>query len=119
MKSPLIPTELEEWKFETVDELTKYPDIESETFDFKKEPSDLYEDICAMANTQGGFIVLGISQIDSDNGKKILGFEKTGFELGEEDTLKNTVGNYAVKVEPLPVFDLKPVYDKKNNRFFM
>lgn len=99
--------------------MIKYVDIESEIFDFKKEASDLHEDICAMANTQEGIIVLGVSQVDSEDHTKILRFEKTGFELGKEDGMKNTIGNYVAKIEPLPVFDVKPIYDKNMNKFFM
>jgi hypothetical protein len=51
---PTIPEKLDGWNIEKINELTKYAGIESEVFDFKKEPNELEEHICAMANTKGG-----------------------------------------------------------------
>ncbi len=48
MKIPSIPDTIEEWNIEKLDELIKYTGIESDTFDFKKEPNELREHICAM-----------------------------------------------------------------------
>ena len=76
MELSAIPEKLEDWKLEVLNELIKYPDIESETLDFKKEPSELQNHICAMANTNGGFLILGINEIRSSDSRKIIGFEK-------------------------------------------
>lgn len=111
MKLPTIPEKLEEWKLEVLNELIKYQDIESETLDFKKEPNEIQNHICAMANTNGGFLILGINEIKSSDGKKIIGFEKKGFSNGEQDGLRNTIGNGIFNIEPTPTISLNHIPD--------
>ncbi len=41
MKLPEIPQNLNDWTVEIINDLIKIPHIESETFDFKKEQSEL------------------------------------------------------------------------------
>lgn len=118
MKLPDIPKNLEDWDISIINELVKYPGIESESFDFKRKPSELYEDICAMANTIGGFIVLGIDQIMSNDSKKIIRFEKVGFENGTQDNISNNIGNNRSNIEPLPVVHLRHIPDHDSERFY-
>ena len=116
MKLPKIPIKLENWDIEIINEIIKYVDIESETLDFKKEPNKLFKHICAMANTSGGFLVLGINQIKSDDGKTILRFEKTGFHNGQEDAIRNEIGNGVFCIEPTPTVEIKNISD--NEKFY-
>ena len=60
-----VPHKLDEWNIKVINSLIQILSIESENFDFKgsefnKKSDELYNDICAMANTSGGYIVLGI-----------------------------------------------------------
>jgi hypothetical protein len=102
VKLPIIPDNLKEWELETIEELMKFPDIESDVFDFKSDINKLYEDICAMANTNGGFIVLGISEKQSNDDQKIISFKKEGFENGKQDQIGLQIGNEILNVEPNP-----------------
>lgn len=106
-----LPEKLEDWSMDILNELVKLSDIESETFDFKSEPTDLHTHICAMANTNGGFLVLGINEIKSSDGRKIISFERKGFDNGEQDGLRNKIGNSIFNVEPTPTIDLKHLVD--------
>src|SRR5690349_14071636 len=99
MGSNIIPTNLDDWKPEILDELIKYVDIESENFDFKKEISELEIHLCAMANTSGGFLVLGIEEVKSSDSTKIISYKKTGFEKGKEDPMKLQVTNSIFNIE--------------------
>ena len=71
----LIPNKLEDFTQEKIKELMKIQSIESETFDFKRtiNKQEKYglrgeKHICAMLNTFGGFIILGIDE-DKENEK--------------------------------------------------
>ncbi|MCV0411263.1 helix-turn-helix domain-containing protein [Nitrosopumilus sp.] len=119
MKIPKIPSSVENWSIEKIDELIQYVGIESDTFDFKKEPNQLEEHICAMANTKGGHLVLGIEQIDSEDGKQIVKFEKRGFKHGFEDNIKNQISNSVLLIEPIPDVDIIPVHEKDNKKFYI
>jgi hypothetical protein len=78
----LIPTRLEDWNYETIQQLADNY-MEGDNFDFKyaiksKEPSErdnLIQTVCAFANTKGGFLVYGVHR--NSNGKnEIRGLEK-------------------------------------------
>ena len=116
MKFPSIPQNPKNWEIDNINELIKYPNIESETFDFKKEPSELDEHICAMANTMGGILVLGISQVKSKDGKRIIRFKKSGFLKGKEETILNQIVDNTFKVDPLPEIDVEHVHEKDNKK---
>lgn len=116
MKLPTIPENPFEWDLTTLEDLINIPEIESETFDFKKEPNELEEHICAMANTRGGIIVLGIKEIKSEDGKRIIRFEKQGFPVGKEETIVNQIANSAYNIEPIPEVKIEPLKD--NGRFY-
>lgn len=118
MEIPKIPHTLEEWNIEKLDELIQYVGIESDTLDFKKEANKLEEHICAMANTKGGYIVLGINQIKSKDGKKIIRFAKKGFTRGKEDNIKNDITNYALHLEPVPNMGIIHIHEKNGKKFY-
>ena len=118
MKIPSIPHTLDEWNIKKLDELTKYAGIESETFDFKKEPHELEEHICAMANTKGGYLVLGIEQIKSKDGKKIIRFKKIGFSHGKEDSFKNRITNSILLLDPIPDVEIEHIRENDGDKFY-
>ena len=118
MKIPSIPHTLDEWNIKKLDELTKYVGIESETFDFKKEPHELEEHICAMANTKGGYLVLGIEQIKSKDGKKIIRFKKIGFSHGKEDSFKNRITNSILLLDPIPDVEIEHIHENNGDKFY-
>ena len=49
MDLPKIPISLDDWSINTLDMLTQFVGIESDEFDFKKEPNELEEHLCAFA----------------------------------------------------------------------
>ncbi len=110
------PQKLEDWNLNVINELINYPDIESENFDFKKEPNELSEHICAMANTVGGFIVLGIEEEKATDGKTIIRFKKSGFRGGEQDYITRQVGNQIIVIEPTPSLNISNILD--GDKFF-
>lgn len=118
MELPEIPELLDEWEIDILNKLTQYVNIESETFDFKKEPNELAEHICSMANSRGGHLVLGIEQIDSEDKKHIIKFEKIGFSFGKQDHVTNTIGNAILNIEPIPVVNIKHVEENDKSKFY-
>lgn len=111
-----IPEKLEEWEISTINELVKYSSIESERLDLKSEINDLQNHISAMANSSGGFLILGIKELKSENGKVILGYEKIGFKKGEEDLISKQIGNGIFEIEPTPSVKIRHIPD--NNKFY-
>ncbi len=116
MEISKLPAKLDDWRLELIHEICNYTDIESESFDVKLEPNKIHEDICAMANTENGFILLGIDE--KKKGEKIFEFIPKGFELGTEDSLRNKIGNAVANVEPQPNVNIKHIPDKKNGVFY-
>jgi len=116
MKIPELPEQPKEWTAELIYELVKFVSIESESFDFKLKPNKLYEDICAMANTKNGFIVLGVDEV-KENGK-ITEFKPIGFENGQQDSIGLKIGDSIFNVEPQPNVELEPVLDDAKGIFF-
>src|SRR5689334_22606554 len=111
MTLPSIPEKINDWDLRLLDELLQIRDIERETFDFKTVvlgnnpvPSDLHNDICAKANTDGGYLFLGIGEIKDKS--KVVGFKKIGFEKGKEDIVGRTVNEHRLRVEPIPMIDI-------------
>jgi len=118
MKYPMsiIPNKIKSWNLETINELIKLRDIESEKFDFKgKKMGDLSTHLCAFANTHGGHIVLG-----ADENKKnhvLIDFKKNGFREGKEDEVKKEIRNYQVQIEPTP--ELKTEIIPDGEKFYV
>lgn len=102
MESISIPQKLEEWTEEKIYQILKYPGIESESLDFKKEPNNLDEHFCAMANTVGGFLILGIDEIKSDDGTTLLGYKIKPFKKGKEESINQQIRNAISLLEPTP-----------------
>ena len=115
------PDKVDEWKLENINELIKLKDIEDLRFDFKSkdlnEGKGLASHICAMANTVGGFIVLGIKENKSNNGD-IIEFEKDGFKTGKEDEVKRSISNYLYQIEPLPKTDIQKIDEDTSKTFY-
>ncbi|MGI0057128.1 MAG: AlbA family DNA-binding domain-containing protein [Nitrosarchaeum sp.] len=114
---PIIPENLPDWSINTINELIKYIGIESETFDFKKELNELEEHVCAMANTKGGFLVLGINEVKSNDGARTIKFEKTGFDNGKEDGINNRITEALLLVDPKPPVETKQI--EENEKFYV
>lgn len=116
-----IPDKLSDWNIETIERLLSILSIEGETFDFKgdilKPNYELYNDFCAMSNSLGGFLVLGINERKAPNGHLIC-FEKEGFVAGKEDKINQTISNNLHIVEPTPLVESKLVYDQNLTRFY-
>jgi hypothetical protein len=123
MTLPVMPETLQDWNIDVIDNLIKILSIESETFDFKgshlyDKDDELYNDICAMANTSGGLIVLGINEIKIEG--KTKRFEKNGFEAGDEDKVNQQIASSIYNIEPTPKIEQRstPIYDDDGKRFY-
>jgi hypothetical protein len=106
-----IPKDLKEWDISIIDKLIQLSHIESETFDFKGHSFDafkeLYADICAMANTSGGFLVLGIDE-NKDEQNRILNYSKTGFESSKhENGVESRINNALAEIDPFPKVEIR------------
>lgn len=110
MGFPNIPEKAGLWTIETIDSLLNIPESESEQLDFKREVTELTRHICAMANTSGGYIVLGIEE------NKTGGFKKIGFSNGEQDDIDLKVGGMRFLIEPIPNITIH--YVPQNDRIY-
>ncbi|NOJ27124.1 MAG: hypothetical protein DA330_03840 [Nitrososphaera sp.] len=112
MNLPKLPEKPSDWNIEILNSLLDIPGIERDNFEFKagsnKEknpvPSDIYKDFCAMANTNGGIIIVGIDQTKDEKGN-VIGYKKTGFEKGKEDIVGLAISHAINNVEPAPLYD--------------
>jgi predicted HTH transcriptional regulator len=115
MTLPAIPERPQDWNIDTIDNLVQILSIESETFDFKEPRSvekngELYKDICAMANTSGGYIVLGVGEDKALDGT-LIRFTKDGFRAGTEDKVNLSIANNVYEVNPTPSIEqVPPIY---------
>lgn len=111
MSFPGIPSRLDEWNIDVLNKLLLLRDIESDAFDFKGvDFGDLSVHLCAMANNSGGILVLGIDENKTPDGH-LLGFKKTGFDTGKEDSVANKIGNNVFQVEPHPKVGVRHIQD--------
>ncbi len=63
MNLPNIPPNVDDWDIKVIDSMLNIPNIESENIECKQEiTNDLAKSICAMANTSGGFIIIGLEE---------------------------------------------------------
>ena len=106
-----IPDNLQDWNLETIDNLIKFRDAESENLDFKEEIADLTKHISAFANTTGGFLILGISPIKDTLNKTISGYKKIGFKIGKEDEIGLEISNGCFSISPIPAYEIKHISD--------
>lgn len=115
MSVPESPQDLGKWDLALIDQLIAYPDIESEMFDFKgARLSELKIRICAMANTSGGILALGIEE-PATRGQA---FVKSGFDPARKNAILSDIGNYTHKVEPHPKTEIREI-DDINGRFYV
>jgi hypothetical protein len=113
MKVPLVPDEIERRNVRRLNELLKIVNVESETLEFKgRDFHSLVDLFCAMANSSGGYVILGIEQ-----DKDINTFVKSGFDRGQEDEVGQRIGSDMYNVEPTPDVTIKNLYDK-NKKFY-
>jgi predicted HTH transcriptional regulator len=119
MSIPKIPNRLKDWDIYIVDGLLSILSIESETFDFKGHDfsKELHCDLCAMANTCGGYIVLGIDEVKAPNGK-IIRFIKKGFERSEEEKINQIVANNMYNVDPTPNIEQPWMVYEEDEKYF-
>jgi hypothetical protein len=122
---PVIPDKVQDWNIDIIDSLVPILSIESETFDFKgrrfnEKDDELYNDICAMANTSGGHIVLGIGEDKTPDGTRIIRFTKEGFAEGEEDKVNQRITDNVYNVEPTPSVEYAnpPIYETDGKTFY-
>jgi hypothetical protein len=112
---PVIPERPQDWNIDLIDNLIQILSIESETFDFKRDFDEkhdrLYKGICAMANTSGGHIVLGIGEEKTSDGRTKK-FTKEGFAEGEQDKVNQRIASNVYMIEPTPVIDVQPIYER-------
>ncbi len=85
--------------------------IESESLDFKVRINELSNHICAMANTAGGFLVLGINEQKTSNGKKVIRFIKEGISENEINVVEQQIRESIANVEPVPRTRVKALPD--------
>jgi len=112
-----IPNRLDDWNIEVLESLLHYRSIESENFDFSEKCKNLREGICAMANTSGGYIVLGISEDKDQKSGKLNGFKKNGFKKGEEDKILQNIDNELFEVEPSPKLYQRTLWYNNDSEF--
>ena len=123
MSIPSIPHNVQDWNIVVIDNLIPILSIESETFDFKgkdfnKKNDELYNDICAMANTSGGHIVLGIGEDKATDGS-LIRFVKDGFPRGEENKVNQRIAENMYNIEPTPSIETHLlVYEKGEKKFY-
>ncbi len=111
MGIPTIPQNLDDWSIDVIDSLLDVSSIESETLECKREinPSSLPKHICAMANVHGGFILVGLDEKKTNDGKK-SGYDKTGLNL-DEDEINQRVSSAVYEIEPTPMVKSRCIPD--------
>jgi hypothetical protein len=115
---PQMPKSLGDWNITILNKMMSVPGLEKEDFDFKAPvtrarnpvPADIDKDICAMSNTAGGTLVLGIDE-DVDGSGNLLGYKKIGFDAGKEDEVSLAISNAVSNVEPFPKYELTIIPD--------
>jgi hypothetical protein len=114
MSVPEPSMDLNKWDLNLINHLINFPAVESETFDFKgARLNGLEIHICAMANTSGGILALGIEEPSTPG----LPFVKSGFTPSKKNSMPNDIGNYSHMVEPHPNIDTKTIEDA-NGKFY-
>ena len=107
MDIPSIPQNLDDWNMDVIDSLLNIPTIESEKLECKREirVDVLSKSICALANTRGGFILVGLGEKKADDGRK-SGYEKIGLD-SDEDTIRQQIASATHVIDPIPGIDPK------------
>jgi predicted HTH transcriptional regulator len=117
-----IPDKLDGWTVEIPNQMITIPGVESEVLDFKghgknggNRVPNISEDICAMANTSGGTLILGIDPQKQDG--HTIGYTKNGYEKGAEDKVGLAISHRVNDVEPVSKYELKVLYE--NDKYFI
>lgn len=106
------PNTLDEWTFETLEEIVLKGIFESERLDFKEflpdsrnesEKERLYKTCCAFANSTGGFIVFGVVDKKSLTSRKRITGLKSTLDFPEH------FGNYPSSCFPSVYWDFKKI----------
>lgn len=111
-----IPNRIEDWTIDVIRALLSANQKENQTFDFKTslpdkrnpaDKNDLRSDFCAFANSEGGFLILGVNEKE-----KII----SGFPFNEEvlpklnDILKDIRPSISFEFKTLKIDSDKEVY---------
>ncbi len=98
----MIPDKLADWTYDTVAALCAAGHSESDRHDFKFNLAALHDATkicCAFANSDGGFIVVGVREDNSD---------RTKFKVEGIDPDRELYGNFIRKVRAEPGIDIPP-----------
>ena len=106
-----IPKNMSDWNLDTINKLIQFRDAESENLDFKEIVTDISKEICAFANTTGGFLVFGIAPDKNSTRKTISGYKKIGFKKGKEDEIGLEISNQCFLISPVPSYEIKHIQD--------
>lgn len=99
------PMTLDEWELSIINTLVELNYPESDTLEFKvKIVNDIDKDICALANSSGGFIVFGINGKDRAE-------EKSGLPASEEHEISQQLTGKMAQIEPNPKFSTKTIIE--------
>lgn len=109
------PKTLDDWNYKIIEELVSLGIEENEIFDFKVDISGKIDNIsCSFANTNGGFIVIGIADqkhATHNKGKRIKGFPT-------DKEIKTLFYNKIKYIQPSISFEFKepPISIPDNDR---
>ena len=106
-----IPKNMSDWNLDTINKLIQLRDAESENLEFKEIVTDIAKEICAFANTTGGFLVFGIAPDKNSTRKIILGYKKIGFKKGKEDEIGLKINSQCFSISPVPSYEIKHIQD--------
>lgn len=100
---------IKEWNEHTIDMLPTAPGAESETLEYKREISrnSLPKAICAMANTSGGFIVIGIEELKNSD-EEVINYVKKGIN-GNPDELVRIINDFNSNIDPWPEIKVRDI----------
>lgn len=102
----MIPTKLEDWTYEAVQSLIDRNIGESDKHDFKNELPEsftLTKVCCAFANTKGGFIVVGIKEVNSRFViEGITNDKELAHDFGQKIRASPTIDFDLPKIIPIP-----------------
>jgi hypothetical protein len=111
-----LPTDLSQWTYETVVGVVNGNDYEPGRFDFKevlhatrkedraKHNANICKEVCAMANTIGGFLIFGVKDgkaVASPDEDRII-----GIPIGGEH--RKEFGEKLTAIQPIPRFESVP-----------
>lgn len=109
-----IPKNIDGWNYNLIEQLVDIPFEETEeleylssAFNLGREKSDVERKICSLANTNGGFIIFGVKENRSSDGKRLESLEIRGVE--KFVNRENRIANIIKQTKPLINFDFKTI----------